>query len=478
MPNYSPVYTFSGAGLSAAVNGLDGKVAEFYTNETDFSGLPEFLQPAANQAGSTFSAAISLIQWLDINKTGYSGPGLTAQDPFVVPVDQSNRQEVIETLGTNADVSELKSKYESTTRFHPSVRNVFFNFAPDPHGGIRWDKERNELIYFDRYNFEGFGDFGLSPPSASMNPVLKILYLVASGTIGLAAGVAISPTALIRQIMVDQGFNPNTGEFADGTPISEYGAPFTVWKRGDRQISFMRNLFIELRFPASEICKHNPGLYRDAVSKGYLEADATADGSCSNISQQAECLNGADNVVPVGQAQPMPLLGFPYYTPRVMVIGSSPSSWNVGTNDKYPSPFTSFQQQITNNTHFLGPYAMWGPIAGRICLIVGGVNSGQKGFIAQCWDDFDDGNYNVDADGIQYSSKKDWWDNTRKIEVTVPNLLFSERPMTPVKVAVESFDGPGAENVWGPNYPISSSPFGSVNLSYLIPLVAITGRYF
>jgi hypothetical protein len=121
---------------------------------------------------------------------------------------------------------------------------------------------------------------------------------------------------------------------------------------------------------------------------------------------------------------------------------------------------------------------MWGPIAGRICLIVGGVNSGQKGFIAQCWDDFDDGNYNVDADGIQYSSKKDWWDNTRKIEVTVPNLLFSERPMTPVKVAVESFDGPGAENVWGPNYPISSSPFGSVDLFALIPLVAITGRYF
>ncbi len=480
MSLYTPVYTFGGPGLSMVSRQLDDEAQSFYTNETDFSGLPEILQPAATVAGAyVISSAISLLQWIEINKIGYSGPGLTPTDPFVVPVDQQNRKELIENLGGNSNVSSLRGKYEAKTRFNPAVRNVFFNFAPDPHGGIRWDKERNELIYFDRYNFEGFGDFGLSPPSGrNMHPVLTVLYVLASGTVGLAAAAYVSPTVLMRQIMVHQGYNPSSGEFADGTPTSEYGDPFTVWVKGNHQITFMRNLYIELRFSASEICKHNPTLYTDAVSNGYLELNDDPAGSCSDISAQAECYTGTNLTAPVGQAQPSPLLGIPYYSPRVMEIGTNPTAWQVGTNDKYPSPFTSFEQQITNNTNFLGPYAMWGPIAGRICLIVGGDHAGERGFIAQCWDSFEDGPNNVDNDGIQYSSKKDWWDNTRKIDVTVPNLLFSGRPSSVVTVAVESFDGPGADNVWGPNYPISSSPFGSVNLSYLIPLVAITSRYF
>ena len=240
----------------------------------------------------------------------------------------------------------------------------------------------------------------------------------------VVAGATVLPStglAVVRKVMMQMGYNPNTGEFADGQPVTEVAdsLPYTVFTREyiDQSIGNVANLYLENRFTKEKICECNPALYRDAVSKGYLKADATASGSCSNISQQAQCFDASDNVVEVGAAQPSPLLQLPYYTPRVMVIGSSPNSWNVGTNDRYPSPFTSFQQQITNNLNFLGPYAMWGPIAGRICLIVGGVNSGQKGFIAQCWDNFDDGNYNVDADGIQYSSKKDWWDNTRKVEL-------------------------------------------------------------
>lgn len=480
MPNYSPVHQFPNQTLSNSVNGLVTALEQFYDNETDFSGLPTFLQPASNQAAAALSAAITLMQWIDINKTGYTGPGLSPEDPFVVTTDQTNRKEIIENLGGDADVDTLKIKYEAVTRYQPSVRNVFFNFAPYDLGGIRWDKERNELIYFDRYNFQGLGDFGFSPPAGKMNPVQEIFYYIASGTIGLIVGGGIaSPTAMVRQMMVDQGLNPNTGEFADGTPISVYGAPFTQWRTGDRQIGIMRNLFIELRIPASEICKNNPELYRDAISKGYLELNSDPAGSCSQISTQAECYTGSNLTVPVGSAQPIPLLGFPYYAPRVMEISrTSPTSWQVGSNDKYPSPFTSYIQQTYNTANYLGPYAMWGPIAGRICQIRSGSNFGDPGFIAQCWDVFDDTPNNVDGDGDRYSSKLDWWNSCEYAYVEVRNLLFTGQPPSLVKVAVKSFSGPAADDVWGPQYQPSASPFGTINLSTLIPLVALTGKYF
>ena len=79
---------------------------------------------------------------------------------------------------------------------------------------------------------------------------------------------------------------------------------------------------------------------------------------------------------------------------------------------------------------------MWGPIAGRICLIQGGSNTGQPGFIAQCWDTFDDTPNNVDGDGIQYSSKLDWWNSCEYSYVWVRNLLFSGQPHTLVKVVL------------------------------------------
>ena len=136
------------------------------------------------------------------------------------------------------------------------------------------------------------------------------------------------------------------------------------------------------------------------------------------------------------------------------ISATNPLSWSVGANSNYPSPFTSFIQQTYNTANYLGPYAMWGPIAGRICLIQGGSNTGQPGFIAQCWDTFDDTPNNVDGDGIQYSSKLDWWNSCEYSYVWVRNLLFSGQPHTLVKVAVKSFSGPGADDVWAPNYQL------------------------
>ena len=128
-------------------------------------------------------------------------------------------------------------------------------------------------------------------------------------------------------------------------------------------IGNVSNLYIRNEFTAEEVCQYNPGLYRDAVSKGYLLVDATPTGSCSQIGAQSDCFDATDNVVPVGQAQPIPLLGFPYYPPKVMEISATnPLSWSVGANSNYPSPFTSFIQQTYNTANYLGPYAMWGPI--------------------------------------------------------------------------------------------------------------------
>ena len=482
--------SFNLNGFSFQVDKFDiiNEFANFYNEETDFAGLGS-LDPNnsdLNTVSNYISAAITLSQWLELNKPGnYTGVGTSQQNPYPVPLTDTQKCQILASLGYFADNGSIMASYETFTRYIPSIGNTYFNLNSNPkYGGIKWENE--ELVIYDVYNFEGIGDFGIAPPASWSNLIKNPTSLIATfakslTVIGLVAAPA-SKRAIVRMFMALLGFNPNSGQFNDGQSVQDIKdtLPFNLYTRDaiNVQIGNVANLYIENRFTKEEICQCNPELYRDAVEKGYLSDDQTVSGLCSNIQAESQCFDAVDNVVPVGQAQPAPLLGFPYYTPRVMQIGNNPNSWNVGTNDRYPSPFTSFQQQITNNTHFLGPYAMWGTISGRICLIVGGANSGQKGFIAQCWDTFDDGNYNVDSDGIQYSSKYEWWRNTRKIEVSVPNLLFSQQPNSIVKVAVESFDGPGAENVWGPNYAISSSPFGSVNLSYLIPLVAITSRYF
>lgn len=486
-------YTFPSESIGTS---LMNALSNFYSTESDFTGLGPFdpNNNTLNEISNFMTAGITLVQWWDLNQFGnYNGPGTSQDNPYEVPFTETQRSQIIASLGGSADTQSIKFHYYDKTKYNSAVGNTYFNLNSDPaYGFVGF--EDNKLVIRDVYNFEGMGDWGIAPTESLDKARLSggllglvrhpefLPWLIKTFAVIIVMMPAGTDLAKTRQMMIALGYNPNTGTFADGTDVQQIKdtLPYTSYTRDhlNNAIGNVANLYIKNEFTADEICQHNPELYRDAVSKGFLKANATAAGSCSNISQQAQCFDASDNVVEVGAAQPSPLLQLPSYSPRVMVIGSNPNSWNVGTNDRYPSPFTSFQQQITNNLNFLGPYAMWGPIAGRICLIVGGVNSGQKGFIAQCWDDFDDGNYNRDADNIQYSSKKDWWDNTRKVEVIVPNLLFSGRPMTPVKVAVESFDGPGADNVWGPNWPIWSSPLGSVNLSALIPLVVITSRYF
>lgn len=478
---WSLEHTHPGANTAALLGNLGDAISTFYSEETDLTGLPNWLQPAsgplqfiANQA----TPAITLAQWFEAQTVGYSGPGLTADDPYIVQVDQTNREDVITNLGGNANIDPLLKKYKTKTRWNPSIRNTFYNWAPYGLGGIRWDEETDELVYFDRYNFEGIGDFGLSAAAATLreSPVKNILAFFGA----IATVIAIAPpataVALARQTMILQGFNPNNGEFSDGEPISSYGADFSIFRRGDYTIGNMRNLFIELRFTKEELCEHNPALYKDAVAKGYLKFHADVGGSCAQVQARAECFDATENVIPVGNAQPMALLGFPYYPPNVSQMYAM-STYNFGVSNKYPSPFTSYIQQTYNTANYLGAYAMWGPIAGRLILIQSGSYSGEIGFIAQCWDNFDDGPNNVDGDGIQYPSKLEWW-NTCEYEIkTVRNLLFAEQPPAPVKVAIKSFNGPGDDDVWRPSWNPSASPFGTVALGALVALAALAGRF-
>lgn len=484
--NYT--HPITNSSLSTIFDGLLSNFQQFYQEESDLTGLDPLLNTNntdLNTISNYISAAITLGRWLALNIPGnYTGPGSSQSNPFKVPWSSSQECDVLSTLGDWADPEILLLAFHSKTAFNPAVGNTYYRLNNNPKwGGIKW--EDNKLIVYDRYNFEGVGDFGAAPTLSdySGKPIEFIFDLARAMYV---AGVMVLPStslAVQRGILVQMGFNPNTGEFLDGTKVSDIAntLPYTAYTRDQINVAIgnVATLYISNEFTAEQICKCNPELYRDAVSQGYLELNSDPAGSCSDISAQAQCYTGSNLTVPVGQAQPIPLLGFPYYAPRVMEISrTSPTSWQVGSNDKYPSPFTSYIQQTYNTANYLGPYAMWGPIAGRICQIRSGSNFGEPGFIAQCWDVFDDTPNNVDGDGDRYSSKLDWWNSCEYAYVEVRNLLFTGQPPSLVKVAVKSFSGPAADDVWGPQYQPSASPFGTVNLSTLIPLVALTGKYF
>ncbi len=486
-------YTFSGA--SSVLNSWASGLSTFYSQESDFNGMGPFdpNNNSVNEISNFMTAATTLTQWWDLNRIGnYNGPGTSRANPYEVPFSENAKSNIVSSLGSNAESTALWNAYYDKTKYNSAVGNTYFNLNSDPrYGGVAF--QDNKLVIYDVYNFEGIGDWGTAPTesldkarlSGDLVGMVKspdfLPWLIKTIGVIVVMAPAGTVTALIRQLVIALGFDPTTGQFADGTPISSVNSPYVLYTRDflNLQIGNLANLYIRNEFTAEEVCKWNPALYRDAVSKGYLQVDAEPTGSCSQIGAQADCFDATNNVVPVGQAQPIPLLGFPYYAPRVMEISSTnPTSWQVGSNDKYPSPFTSYIQQTYNTANYLGPYAMWGPIAGRICQIRSGSNFGEPGFIAQCWDVFDDTPNNVDADGERYSSKLEWWNSCEYAYVEVRNLLFSGQPPTLVKVAVKSFSGPAADDVWGPNYQPSESPFGTVSLGTLIPLVALTSRYF
>lgn len=478
--------------LDQIYDGISNSFQQIFDDNSDFTGVPTQLNPSVtsvNTISNYITAAITLSQWYGLQKPGnYTGPGTSQSNPYEVPLSSQTKCDLLANLGTFADQESILHKYKTKAVFNPAIGNTYYNLNSEAkYGGIKWENE--ELVIYDRYNFEGIADFGTAPnlsdysgrPIAFVRDIAKALIVA-----GTMAG-ASTPRAVARQVLVAFGYNPNSGQFADGTNVSdvEDTLPYVLYNKNflNIQIGNVANLYLENRFTKEEICKCNRQLYISAVEQGYIVDDEIT-GSCSDISNNTACLDGTDLTVPVGQAQPAPFLGFAYYSPNVMELtGSSPSSWNYGANNNYPSPFTSYIQQTYNTANYLGPYAMFGGgifgggIAGRLRIIVGGVGNGEIGFVAQCWDVFDDGPNNVDPNGVQYPSKKEWWDTCEKKVIKVRNMLYSDRILTDVQVAVKSYSGPGDDDVWMPTYQTDTVPDSSVNLTTLIGLAALTSTF-
>jgi hypothetical protein len=478
--------------LDQIFDGLNTSFQQIFNDNSDFTGVPKQLNPVetpVDTIGNYITAAITLGQWYSLQKPGnYTGPGTSQSNPYEVPLSSQTKCDLLANLGNFADQESIIGAYHAKASFNPAVGNTYYNLNSDPkNGGIKWENE--ELVIYDVYNFEGIADFGSAPtlsdyggrPIAFTRDAAKAL-IVAAATMPSATSIAIA-----RQVMVAFGFNPNSGQFNDGTNVSqiEDTLPYTLYTKNqiNVQVGNVANLYLKNRFTKEEICQCNRQLYISAVENGYIK-DEEITGSCSDISNNTTCLDGTDLTVQVGQAQPAPFLGFSYYSPNVMELtGSSPSSWNYGANNNYPSPFTSYIQQTYNTANYLGPYAMFGGgiygggIAGRLRIIVGGVGNGEIGFVAQCWDVFDDGPNNVDSNGVQYPSKKEWWDTCEKKVIRVRNMLYSDRILTDVQVAVKSYSGPGDDDVWMPTYQTDTVPDSSVNLTTLIGLAALTSTF-
>ena len=473
----------------------------FYENSNDFNGLPDILNPAKYTLDLIYehiAPAMTLVEWIEAQETGWSGPGESRENAYQVSINDSQKQFAVENLGGDASPNALREQYKKMMAGSPTLSHTFFQLnTNDAYGGVNWTEE-GELEIYDIYNFEGWGDFGAfwdinGDWKTQIKGIAKFL------AVGIFGRAAAAENIRVRAALVAMGYNPSTGEFWDGDPISLYKddqLAFTLWKRNQDDgipdwptLTYTRNLYIQVKFTPEEICAYNKPLFRDAVAKGFIKLTQTPAGSCGRIANAPECFDGSNATYEVGAAQPPPILGLPYYPPNVMTLSSptNTSSYNYGASNRYPSPYTSFQQQITNNLNILGPYAKLGDITGRVRLILSGEGEGvgQPAFVAQCWDEFDDGPNNVDGNGVQYLSKSDWWDTCDKVKVTMRVAIFDNNPILVhifgeggVEVAVKSYSGPAADDVWQPTYNISQSPFGSVSLSGLIGMAAMGATGF
>ena len=230
-------HTFTSAAenqFTPSVNGLTEAFQDFYNNETDFTGLPDFLNPNSsgmNKVSNYITAAITFAEWLSAQRPGFDGPGSSTDNPYEVPLTDAQKQTLVENLGNDADM--VLNSYHRTAKFDPAIGNTYFELNSDPrYGGVSWTDDGKLQIY-DVYNFAGWGDFGAfadlrGGPGVIVKGLFKFI------TVGLVARVSAAPAIIVRSVMAQFGFNPNTGEFHDGESIDLYrgdNLPFKYAKR-------------------------------------------------------------------------------------------------------------------------------------------------------------------------------------------------------------------------------------------------------
>jgi hypothetical protein len=431
---------FSNADFIEALNN------EYNNNADEWNTrLPEPYKPNSSTAASLWSAGTTAATWFFLQLPDFGGSiaGDSPSNPFPVPFNPKQKKEFLSILGSSCEPKDMLSGWKSNRGILPAFENTYYNFANED-TAFSW--QDGCLCITDRYNFEGSGDFGgASAATAIVGAVLAFPGTAFAVVRGMLNGMA----------------GPLFGE-------NEEDDPFTAWRRGDPQIGSVRPLNLKNCFCPEDlddegnplICSSNNELYRCALRTGKIP-----------YSPGNACFTGQP-CVEVGQAQPSPILGFPSYAPVVMEISNNPGTWLFGGGGDYPSPFTSFSQQLVNANNFLGPYAMFGGMPGRMIIIPRGVYAGELGFVCQNWYDFNDGIHAKDADGNLYPSKGSWWETCLKSRISVRFLPLSSRPLVNVMVATKSFSDNNSPEVYSTNIALATANIGSLLLPQLIASAA------
>lgn len=431
--------------------GIPQAVQDEYTNnynELQNGNLYSPYKPDSNDSSGYWSAAQTLSSWFIQQQPGLNGVGSTQNNPFSVPFTNDQKTALLSGLGRDPNPTEIFGSYNSQARWSAAVNNTYFNLG-QAEASFSWNAD-GSLSMTDIYNFEGIGDFGAAPSAPLSDPISILTGLAKAIAVVAVVAVPATAAALVRGVLNSLGLNT-------GDP----SLPYTAYTREqiNAQMGNVANLYLKNTFTPQEIFNANPALFFEAVRRGIIPLDA--------VLAIDEIVSGVYPVMEVGTKQPSPILGFPSYAQNNMEINPN-DSFSYGGNSGYPSPFTSFTQQLVNSNNYLGPYAKFGNVPGRLIIITSGQYIGQVGFVIQRWDNFEDGPYNIDSNGRQYPSKKDWFDTCLTAKVQVRFLHFTGRPLVNVSVAYKSFSSGNADEVFTTNIGMTTAVSGSLLLPQLI----------
>jgi len=452
--DFTPQFTHGPLSDNFSNNQIIGALNnEYNNNAAEWEPLlPSAYKPSKDPTGY-WTAALTLGTWMRQNEVGCNGPGCSANNPYAVPFTNAQKQNFLAGLGNSCDPDDMFRAYEQQARWSPAVSNTYFNLGK---GSKSFTWENGCLCISDVYNFEGIGDFGVGASTIDdpktligwVNWLTKAI--VIQGIIGVFYA---TPVAWVRGLLSNLKYD-----------LSDSSNTFTRYMRGDEPIGNTANLYLKNCFCPNDVdengdpllCSSNNALYRCAIRSGKITYDPAS-----------ACFNG-NPCVQVGTAQPSPILGFPSYAPNVMEITTDEGSLSFGGSSGYPAPFTSFTQQLVNSNNYLGAYAMFGGVPGRLIIIPSGAYQGELGFTCQSWYNFNDGPHAKDANGNLYPTKTAWWNTCLKSEMNVRFLPLSSRPLVKVMVATKSFSDNTSSEVFSADYPIVAAPVASIALTAIL----------
>ena len=168
--------------------------------------------------------------------------------------------------------------------------------------------------------------------------------------------------------------------------------------------------------------------------------------------------------IPVGAAQPSPILPLTKYAPVTGNVGNNKNNWLFGGINSYPSPFRSFYQQIQTTTYSLGPYCrrVDTQASGRIKM---SLQLGEIGFVQQCWYSFPRGAFDTDDNGDQYDENNVWLSGVNTTFAQVRDLMTSGAPLIWVEVATGGYTE-NDPNTWSFLAPLSGAVANHVHAAW------------